>query len=169
MAQHKQQPIISLVRSLSSRRGGRQPYNPITNRRSGSPIPVPEITVQLERLSEVPARVKVSSLSSLTGSSSAWIPISTSRGSSPVRVEHKTQVVTIPPLPKAVGNKSTMCKAITLNKAINCVPMTAEAECQTEDWLEQRIIVPLPIPIFVPQPMMMYSLPAPVGKLSQLV
>lgn len=121
------------------------------------------MTVQLERLSDLPARVKVSQLSSLTGGPS-WTPISTSRGSSPVRVEHKTQVVTIPPLPKQVGNKSTMCKSITLNKAINCVPSTAEAECQTEDWLEQRIIVPVPIIVYVPQPMMMYSMPTPVGK-----
>lgn len=157
-------PVISRVQSLNTRRGSRKPYNPITNR-SNSPIPVPELTVQLERLSDLPARVKVSSLSSLTGGPSGWTPISTSRGSSPVRVEHKTQVVTIPPLPKQVGNKSTMCKAITLNKAINCVPTTAEAECQTEDWLEQRIIVPVPIPVYVPQPMMMYSLPTPVGKL----
>lgn len=150
-------PVISLIQSLNTRRG--RPFS----RRSGSPIPVPELTVSLERLSEIPARVKVSSLSSLTGSSSNWIPISTSPEASPVRVEHKTQVVTIPPLPKQVGNKSTMCKAITLNKSINCVPATAEAECQTEDWLEQRIIVPVPIIIYVPQPMMMYSLPTPVA------
>lgn len=57
-----------------------------------------------------------------------------------------------------------MCKSITLNKAINCVPSTADAECQTEDWLEQRIIVPIPIAVYVPQPMMMYSMPTPVGK-----
>jgi zinc finger MYM-type protein 2/3/4 len=147
------QPVISLVQSLSTRRG-RQPYNP--TRRSGSPIPVPELTVQLERLSDLPARVKVSSMSSLKGSSS-WTPISTS--SSSVRVENKTQIVTIPPLPKLVGNKSTMCKAITLNKAINCVPQTAEVECQTEDWLEQRVVVPVPIPIYIPQPMYMYNMP----------
>lgn len=157
-------PVISLVQSLNTRRAGRQPYNPIANRRPGSPIPVPELTVQLERLSDLPSRVKVSQLTSLTGGSSSWTPMSTSRGSSPVRVEHKTQVVTIPPLPKQVGNKSTMCKSITLNKAINCVPSTAEAECQTEDWLEQRIIVPVPIMVYVPQPMMMYSMPTPIGK-----
>lgn len=158
-------PVISLVQSLNTRRGSRQPYNPITNRRPGSPIPVPELTVQLERLSDLPARVKISQLSSLTGKpQSTWTPISTSRETSPVRIEHKTQVVTIPPLPKQVGNKSTMCKAITFNKAINCVPSTADAECQTEDWLEQRIIVPVPIVVYVPQPMMMYSMPTPVGK-----
>lgn len=151
--------MIALVQSLNTRRG-RPPYNPITNRRTGSPIPVPELTVQLERLSDLPPRVKVSSLSSLTGGSSSWTPVSTSAPAA--RVEHKTQVVTIPPLPKQVGNKSTMCKAITLNKAINCVPMTAEAECQTEDWLENRMFVPVPVPIYVPQPMYMYNLPTPI-------
>lgn len=156
-------PVISLVQSLSTRRAGRQPYNPITNRRTGSPIPVPELTVQLERLSDLPARVKVSSLSSLTGSTS-WTPISS--GTTTTRVENKTQVVTVPALPKQVGNKSTMCKAITLNKAINCIPITAEAECQTEDWLENRMFVPVPIPIYIPQPMYMYNLPTPIpGKI----
>lgn len=121
---------------------------------------MPELTVQLERLSDLPARVKVSSLSSLTGGSSSWTPISP--GAPAARVEHKTQVVTIPPLPKQVGNKSTMCKAITLNKAISCIPSTAEAECQTDDWLEQRVVVPVPIPIFIPQPMYMYNLPTPI-------
>lgn len=157
-------PVISLVQSLSTRRAGRQPYNPITNRRTGSPIPVPELTVQLERLSDLPARVKVSSLSSLTGSTS-WTPIP-SGPSITTRVENKTQVVTVPALPKQVGNKSTMCKAITLNKAINCIPITAEAECQTEDWLENRMFVPVPIPIYIPQPMYMYNLPTPIpGKI----
>lgn len=161
------QPVISLVQSLSSRRAGRQPYNP--TRRSGSPIPVPELTVQLERLSDMPSsRVKISSLTSFRGGPS-WTPISTT--APPVRVEHKTQVVTIPPLPKPVGNKSTMCKAITLNKAINCVVETAEVECQTEDWLEQRVVVPVPIPIYVPQPMYMYNMPTiiPVSFLLILI
>ncbi|CRK99062.1 CLUMA_CG011981, isoform B [Clunio marinus] len=159
-SQKSKQPVISLVQSLNIRHGGRQ-YSSGSGRTSGSPIPVPELTVQLERLSDVPTRVKISSLQSLTGgTSSSWRPISPA--SSPTPVEYKTQVVTVPALPKQVGNKSTMCKALTLNKAINCVPMTSEAECQTEDWLEQRMFVPIPIPIFVPQPMYMYNLPTPI-------
>jgi zinc finger MYM-type protein 2/3/4 len=147
-------PIIARVQSLSTGRRGRPPSS-----RPRSPIPVPELTVQLERLSDLPSRVKVSSLAG----ASSWTPIpSTSRASTPVRVEHKTQVVTIPPLPTQVGNKSTMCKAITLNKAISAVPATAEAECQTEDFLEKRIILPLPLPIYVPQPMYMYNMPTPI-------
>lgn len=152
-------PVISLVQSLNSRRGpSRTPYNPIANR-SHSPIPVPELTVQLERLSDVPSRVKVSSF----GGTSSYAPLpSTSRSVSPMRVEHKTQVVTIPPLPKQICNKSTLCKSIMLNKGINCIVTTAEAECQTEDWLEQKVIIPVPIPIFIPQPMYMYNMPTPI-------
>lgn len=130
--------------------------------RSNSPIPVPELTVQLERLKDLPSRIKISSV---VGGPSGWTPVVRgSRGTSPpVRVEHKTQVVTIPPLPKQVGNKSTMCKSVTFDKAISCRAETAEAECQTEEWLEQRVVVPLPIPLFIPQPMMMYSMPTPVA------
>lgn len=132
---------------------------PGTNR-SRSPIPVPELTVQLERLSDLPSRVKIH------GTGSNWTPISSAaaavRSVTPTRTEHKTQVVTIPVQPTQVSNKSTMCKAITLNKAIHAVPNTADAECQTEDFLEKTIILPVPIPIFVPQPMMMYNMPIPL-------
>lgn len=160
MEKAKQQasvPIISRVQSLSSRRG-RQPYNPVANR-PRSPIPVPELTVQLERLSDLPSRVRISSFSS---GASSWTPIpSTSRATTPTptRVEHKTQVVTIPALPKAVTNKSTMCKSITLNKAISAIPSTVDAECQTDDYLEKRFVLPVPVPIYVPQPMYMYNMP----------
>lgn len=128
-------------------------------------IPVPELTVQLERIGDLPARVKVSSLSSLTGGQASFtaIPTSPTRSLSPeVRVENKTQVVTIPPLPKPVCNVSTMCKAIMLNKAISCKVSTKTAECQTDDYLERTLFLPIPIPVFVPQPMMMYSAPVPV-------
>ena len=141
------------------------PYNPTVNR-PRTQIPVPELTVQLERIGDLPARVKVSSLSTLTGGSSSFtaIPTSPTRSLTPteVRVENKTQVVTIPPLPKPVSNVSTMCKAIMINKAISCKVSTKTAECQTDDYLERTLFLPIPIPVFVPQPMMMYSAPVPV-------
>lgn len=92
-------PVIANVQSLSSGRKMRGPYNPILNR-PRSPIPVPELTVQLERLSDLPTRVKIHG----TGSGSSWTPISsTARATTPpTRVEHKTQVVTIPALPTQV-------------------------------------------------------------------
>lgn len=92
-------PVIARVQSLSSMRRPRGPYNPIVNR-PRSPIPVPELTVQLERLSDLPPRVKIHG----TGSSSSWTPIpTTARAGTPTKVEHKTQVVTIPPLPIQVS------------------------------------------------------------------
>lgn len=123
-------------------------YNPV-GMRSRSPIPVPELTVQLERLSDLP---------SLNGTSS-WTPIpTTTRAPTPTRIEHKTQVVTIPAA--QVSNKSTMCKAITLNKTVSAVPQTAEAEYQTDDYLEQKYIIPVPISIYIPELLMMAEMVA---------
>lgn len=145
-------PIISRIQSLGRR--GRP--------RVRSPIPVPELTVQLEPLGELPARVKLSGGSG--PNSFTAIPTSPTRstGSPEIRIESKTQVVTIPPLPIQMENKSTMCKSIMLNKGISCRVSTKTAECQTEDFLEQKYIIPVPIPIFIPQPMYMYNMPVPV-------
>jgi zinc finger MYM-type protein 2/3/4 len=130
------------------------PHNPTVNKPDD--IPCPEIQVILERFEDIPSRAKVKKVEGKF----VW----EQRGPSPPPViyEHKTQVVTIPPCPKEVRNKSTMCKSLTLNKAISCVPETSEVECQTDDWLEKRYFVPIPVPIFVPQPMHMYSLPTPI-------
>lgn len=160
----KPQPVITNVQSLRGR--GRpskyanynlysdEPYNPTANR--SSDIPVPELTVRLEKLESIPSRVKIVR----DGEKMRF----EERPPTPPRVvyEHKTQVVTIPQCPKEVRNKSTMCKALTLNKAISCVPETTDSSCQTDDWLENRFIVPIPIPIFIPMPMYMYSLPVPI-------
>lgn len=162
----KPQPVISHVQSL--RRPGRpsnkltmhqllypdEPYNPTVRRPAD--IPVPECSVRLEKLDRVPSRVKIVHENGQMRFEE--------RPPTPPRVvyEHKTQVVTIPECPKEVRNKSTMCKALTLNKGTNCVPETTDSACQTDDWLENRFILPLPIPIFIPMPMYMYSLPAPI-------
>ena len=148
-------PIISRIQSLGNTgRRGRPP-------RVRSPIPVPELTVQLEPLGDLPARVKLSGGSG--PASFTAIPTSPSRSTSPeIRIESKTQVVTIPPLPIQMENKSTMCKSIMLNKGISCRVSTKTAECQTDDYLEQKYIIPVPIPIFIPQPMYMYNMPVPV-------
>lgn len=98
MAEKNNVPIISRVQSLSHSKRSREPYNPVVNR-SRSPIPVPEITVQLERLSDLPSRVKIHG----SGTSSTWTPISTTDVGNSTRVEHKTQVVTIPSLPAHVS------------------------------------------------------------------
>lgn len=184
---------------MGGRRGNRQTFDSSSSQ-TRSPIQIPECSVQLEPLGDLPPRVKLSSLSSLSpkgislsstrttptpasrmsrGTSRYTASAAASHQSSPspppshydsytrsvspeVRVEHKTQVVTIPPLPKVMSNKSTTCKPLTSNKGISCRVSTRVAETQTDDWLEKRMIIPIPIPVYVPQPMYMYNLPTPI-------
>lgn len=61
-----------------------------------------------------------------------------------VRVETKTHIVTVPPLPKKVANASTMCKVDTHNKEIQARPMQFTVGCQTDSWLEQKMVIPIP-------------------------
>ena len=78
-------------------------YNPV-GMCSPSPIPVPELRENI-----------------ITQWNIQLDPIpTTTRAPTPKRIEHKTQVVTIPAA--QVSNKSTMCKAITLNKTVSAVP-----------------------------------------------
>ncbi|XP_055635361.1 zinc finger MYM-type protein 4 [Toxorhynchites rutilus septentrionalis] len=80
----------------------------------------------------------------------------------PPRVELKTQIVTVPPIPPPVANAGTMCKPIQQSKAVSCRPVQCNVECQTEEWLQRKIVIPIPVPIYVPTPMQMYSLPVPI-------
>lgn len=80
----------------------------------------------------------------------------------PPQIQVKTQIVTIPPVPKRVLNMSTMCKPSTTNKDTQTRPKLVTVGCQTDSSLEARIIIPIPVPIYVPQPMHMYSLPTPI-------
>lgn len=79
-----------------------------------------------------------------------------------VRVERQTQIVTIPPLPKKVANIATMCAPSTHNKEIQARPMQFTVGCQTDDFLEQKMVIPIPVPIYVPSPLPMYAQPFPV-------
>lgn len=80
----------------------------------------------------------------------------------PPRVELKTQIVTIPPMPKRVSNMMTMCKPAMESKEVMCKPTSVSIGCQTDSSLEKRHIIPIPVPIYIPQPMHMYSLPMPI-------
>lgn len=80
----------------------------------------------------------------------------------PPRIETRTQIVTIPPIPKRVSNMTTMCKPAMESKEVSCRPTTATVGCQTESHLEKKLVIPIPVPIYVPQPMHMYSLPVPM-------
>uniref|UniRef100_A0A182VW79 TRASH domain-containing protein n=1 Tax=Anopheles minimus TaxID=112268 RepID=A0A182VW79_9DIPT len=78
------------------------------------------------------------------------------------RVETHTQIVTIPPTPTQVANVATMCKPMQLTKSISCRPIQCNVACQTEEWLQRKIVIPIPVPIYMPVPMFMYSMPTPV-------
>lgn len=71
------------------------------------------------------------------------------------RVETKTQIVTVPPIPKPVSNKSTMCMPAMVSKEVTCKPTTCTIGCQTDSYLEQKIVIPIPVPIYMPAPMQM--------------
>uniref|UniRef100_A0A182MC40 TRASH domain-containing protein n=1 Tax=Anopheles culicifacies TaxID=139723 RepID=A0A182MC40_9DIPT len=78
------------------------------------------------------------------------------------RVETHTQIVTIPPTPAQVANVATMCKPMQLTKSVSCRPIQCNVACQTEEWLQRKIVIPVPVPIYMPVPMFMYSMPTPV-------
>lgn len=80
----------------------------------------------------------------------------------PPKIQVKTQIVTIPPVPKRVSNMSTMCKPSVSTKETQCRPKGVTIGCQTDASLEKVIFIPVPVPIYVPQPMHMYSLPTPI-------
>ncbi|XP_060067435.1 zinc finger MYM-type protein 3-like [Ylistrum balloti] len=73
------------------------------------------------------------------------------------------QIIIQPPPPKTVKNKSLLCKPFVQTKATSCRPHTQTKETQTEDdWTPKRCLVPLPIPYYIPTPMMMYTQYTPV-------
>lgn len=61
-----------------------------------------------------------------------------------VRVEKQTQIVTIPSLPKKIANAATMCAPSTHNKEIQARPMQFTVGCQTDSYLEQKLVIPIP-------------------------
>lgn len=78
-------------------------------------------------------------------------PSKTVRSASPVaaappqvRVEKQTQIVTIPPLPKRVANAATLCAPSTHNKEIQARPMQFTVGCQTDSYLERKMVIPIP-------------------------
>ncbi|XP_065088680.1 zinc finger MYM-type protein 4 [Ochlerotatus camptorhynchus] len=146
-------PVISSVQSLAGHVGtgnrstrskpGRPP-----NSSKSSTMELPELRVSLEPLS-------VQLNTSLQKRYEPPAP-------PPPKVELKTQIVTIPPTPVPVANAGTMCKPMQQSKAVSCRPVQCNVECQTEEWLQRKIVIPIPVPIYVPSPMHMYSIPTPI-------
>ncbi|XP_053670615.1 zinc finger MYM-type protein 4 [Anopheles nili] len=180
-------PVIASVHSLAAAVGSRG-TRAATMRSSAASLNQknwPELRVALEPLPNIPAsgRILLSSilpppppptqsaspvsrseapaLAPLSCSSIATNPAS-SPPPPPVKVETHTQIVTIPPTPVQVANASTMCKPMQLTKSVSCRPIQCNVECQTENWLQRKLVIPIPVPIYVPVPMFMYSMPTPV-------
>lgn len=80
--------------------------------------------------------------------------------SQPSQVIYKQQIITRPPSPVKIHNKTTHCKPVMHTKGVSVRPHPCTKSTQTEEI--QRMVVPIPVPIYVPYPMHMYSMPFPV-------
>lgn len=86
-------------------------------------------------------------------------PVSPSPPAPPKIYNH---VIVRPAPPKEVRNMCTLTKPITLSKGVSCRTNTVEQGCQTDDFLEKRILIPVPVPVYVPTPLAMFSIPVPI-------
>ncbi|XP_047200190.1 uncharacterized protein LOC118124568 [Hippoglossus stenolepis] len=82
--------------------------------------------------------------------------------------EIQTKVVghaSVQTAPRELKNKSVLCSPLVHNKGVSCTTATVDAEAQTDNFVPQVIVLPLPVPAYVPLPMNMYSqyTPQPVG------
>ncbi|XP_041867588.1 zinc finger MYM-type protein 4 isoform X2 [Melanotaenia boesemani] len=75
-----------------------------------------------------------------------------------------------PPLPpptsqKILKNKALLCRPLVQNKGVSCKTQTADVEAQTDDVFPKVIVLPVPVPVYLPVPMNMYNqyTPKPVG------
>ncbi|XP_072746749.1 zinc finger MYM-type protein 3 isoform X2 [Anoplolepis gracilipes] len=77
------------------------------------------------------------------------------------QVVYKQQVITRPPSPVKIQNKTTQCKPLVHTKGVSVRPHPCTKWTQTTEKVQQ-VVVPIPVPIYVPFPMHMYSMPFPV-------
>lgn len=75
---------------------------------------------------------------------------------------YKQQVITRPPSPVKIHNRSTQCKPVCHTKGVMVRPKPCTKETQTDDDTSNQVIMPIPAPIYVPFPMHMYCIPYPV-------
>ncbi|XP_036948803.1 uncharacterized protein LOC119016720 isoform X3 [Acanthopagrus latus] len=58
-------------------------------------------------------------------------------------------------VPKELKNKSTLCTPLVHNKGVSCTTQTVDTEAQTDKC--GPTVLPVPVPVFIPVPMNMYS------------
>ncbi|XP_029160889.1 zinc finger MYM-type protein 2 isoform X2 [Nylanderia fulva] len=78
------------------------------------------------------------------------------------QIVYNQQVITRPPTPVKVQNKTTQCKPLVHTKGVSVRPHPCTKWTQTKEEKVQQVLVPIPVPIYVPFPMHMYSMPFPV-------
>ncbi|XP_053974674.1 zinc finger MYM-type protein 3 isoform X1 [Hylaeus volcanicus] len=76
------------------------------------------------------------------------------------QVIYKQHIITKPPSPIQIHNKTTQCKPAMHTKGVSVRPHPCTKATQTDE--VKQAIVPIPVPIYVPYPMHMYSMPFPV-------
>ncbi|KOC59310.1 Zinc finger MYM-type protein 3 [Habropoda laboriosa] len=76
------------------------------------------------------------------------------------QVIYKQHVITRPPSPVQIHNKTTQCKPVMHTKGVSVRPHPCTKATQTDG--VQQAVVPIPVPIYVPFPVHMYSMPFPV-------
>lgn len=87
-------------------------------------------------------------------------PLTVQTVSSQTQVVYKQQVITRPPSPVKIHNRSTQCKPLVHTKGVSVRPYPCTKSTQTDEI--QKTIIPIPVPIYVPFPIMMYNMPFPV-------
>uniref|UniRef100_A0A3Q0T281 TRASH domain-containing protein n=1 Tax=Amphilophus citrinellus TaxID=61819 RepID=A0A3Q0T281_AMPCI len=70
-----------------------------------------------------------------------------------------------PPPAKILKNKALLCRPLVQNKGVSCKTQTVDVEAQTDEIFPKMMILPVPVPVYLPVPMNMYSqcTPKPVG------
>lgn len=143
--------VTSLAQSTRSTRRGSQTSNnsdlnrlqPVVELNRLQVQPMVQLEPIIENVVEKPSR-------SVGRPRNSQISIENLQPAQPlVRVEKETQIVTIPPLPKRIANAGTMCSPSTHNKEIQARPMQFTVGCQTESYLERKLVIPIPVPMYV--------------------
>ncbi|XP_018376806.1 PREDICTED: zinc finger MYM-type protein 3 isoform X2 [Trachymyrmex cornetzi] len=154
--------------------------SPITIPSSDDPVPtgLPKRTTlpqrstnqiipnEIQNKKTMPVISSVTSLATIGNGSASPTPqqnsvVMSTNASQTTQMVCKQQVITRPPSPVKVHNKSIQCKPIVHTKGVYVRPHPCTKATQTTESVQQ-VIVPIPVPIYVPFPMHMYSMPFPV-------
>uniref|UniRef100_A0A3Q4HI90 Zinc finger MYM-type protein 4-like n=1 Tax=Neolamprologus brichardi TaxID=32507 RepID=A0A3Q4HI90_NEOBR len=82
-----------------------------------------------------------------------------------ISIQTETVKTHPPPPAKILKNKALLCRPLVQNKGVSCKTQTVDVEAQTDDIFPKMVILPVPVPVYLPVPMNMYSqcTPKPVG------